>query len=118
MSDEKSINLAINDGDAFYANEVSLNFSPTNIFLDFKFVTPRIDARSQSGPTFALKHNVVVLDPYTVQQFAHLLSEVIQKYEGEFGQIKKPKQIEIAEKKQTQPTKKTTTDVGAPIYFG
>ncbi len=119
MTEEKNINLNINDGEAFYANEVSINFSPTNMFLDFKSVTPRIDPRNQSGPTFSLKHNVVILDPYTVQQFATLLAEVISRYEGEFGKIKKPEQIERLEKKQSQPKKQTKSkDVGVPVYFG
>ena len=30
------INLSINDGDAFFAHQVSMNFSPNQFFIDFK----------------------------------------------------------------------------------
>ena len=34
MSEEKqNVNLNINDGEAFFANEVSINFNPLNFFI-------------------------------------------------------------------------------------
>ncbi|MFH2028171.1 MAG: hypothetical protein ABIJ08_03465, partial [Nanoarchaeota archaeon] len=56
---EKRVNFGINDGDAFFAHEISVNFNPTQFVLDFKSITPRVDPRSNEGPVIALKHNVV-----------------------------------------------------------
>jgi len=42
---EKKVNFGIEDGDNFFAHEVSVNFNPTQFVLDFKCITPRVDPR-------------------------------------------------------------------------
>jgi len=112
------VNIHIMEGDAFFAHEVTINFTPTQFTLDFKCITPRTDPRSKGGVSFLLKHNVVMADPWHTKQILNVLSGVVKKYEEEFGAIKKPKQIEIAEKKQktllAQKGEKTET----PTYLG
>lgn len=112
---EKQINLNIQDGDAFFSNEISINFNPTQFFLDFKSITPRIDARNQNGMTFALKHNTIIIEPYAAKQMADMLKEVLQKFEKEFGKIEKPKSIAKLEKKSKGEKTKGTV---SPGYFG
>ena len=70
--EQKQINLNINDGEPFFAHEVSMNFTPTQISMDFKCITPRTDPRSK-GPTFLLKHNVVMLEPWHGMRGQHLV---------------------------------------------
>lgn len=123
MSEEKTtnVNLNINDGDAFFANEISINFNPTHFFVDFKCVSPRVDPRNQSGATFALKHNVVILDPFAVREMAGMLQEIIKRYEADFGKIDKPKGAKEADKMKKKASKvkaKAKTTVEAPGYFG
>jgi len=101
MSEEKHVNLVINDGQDFYANESSINFNPMQIILDFKNITPRIDQRSEN-PTIVLRHNVVILEPFHVKQFHKMLTEAIERYEKEFGKIEKPKNITKIERKQAK----------------
>ena len=115
MEDEKHINWQYEDGNAFFAHEVSINFTPLQVVLDLKNITPRIDQRSRTGPVFKVQHNVVMMDPFHAKRFHALLSQVLQRYEKEFGKIKKPKVIEKLEekKKNTQEDKKT-----GPTYFG
>ena|SRR3972149_1580666 len=118
---EKQINLNINDGESFFSNEISINFNPSSFFLDFKNISPRIDPRNQSGATFFLKHNVVLLDPYTFKQTVSLIKESLDRYEKEFGKIEKPKLIEKLEKEQKK-NKKADSMIqkggSVPAYLG
>jgi len=115
---EKQINLNINDGDSFYSNEISINFNPSNFFLDFKNISPRIDPRNQSGATFHLKHNVVLIDPYTFKQTVSLMNETLQRYEKEFGKIEKSKLIEKLEKQQKKSESMVKKGGSIPAYLG
>jgi len=111
------INFNIADGEEFFAHEVTVNFNPTQFVLDFKCVTPRSDPRNKDGPNITLRHNVVMLDAYHALKLHELIGNVITRYEKEFGKIKKPKAIEIAEKKKV--TREKTLDKStAPSYFG
>jgi len=117
MSEEKqqNVNLHINDGDAFYANEVSINFNPSNFFIDFKCVSPRIDPRNQSGATFSLKHNVVIIDPYALKETVNMMKDLLARYEKSFGKIEKSKAAKTAEKLGKE---KKAAKEKAPEYFG
>lgn len=96
---EEKINININEGDAFYAHELSINFNPLQFVFDFKSVTPRVDPRSRDRASIVLKHNVILTDPYHTKKVYGLLGEVIKKYEKEFGKIEQPKALRIVEKK-------------------
>jgi hypothetical protein len=110
---EQNINLSISEGDPLFAHEVSLNFSPTQIMFDFKCITPRIDPRVQKGPVVHIKHNVVMMEPYHAKKTLEVLKTLIDNYEKEFGTIKVPKSVEVAEKKH-----KTSIEDQKPTYFG
>ncbi len=118
---EKKINFSIAEGDEFFAHEVTINFNPTQFILDFKCITPRSDPRNQQGPTIALKHNIVMLDPYHTKKFHELMGGVLSRYEKEFGKIKKPAAIEKAEKKNKnllEQGKQDRSKTSLPSYFG
>ncbi|RMD57619.1 DUF3467 domain-containing protein [Candidatus Woesearchaeota archaeon] len=93
------VNMNIIEGEPFFAHEASINFTPTQVSLDFKCITPRTDPRSQK-PSFQLKHNVVMIDPWHAKELIGVLREAVKKYEEEFGSIKKPKAVLKAEEKQ------------------
>lgn len=114
MVDEQ-INLHIVDGEPFFSHEATINFNPTQITLDFKCITPRNDPRSKK-PSFQIKHNVVMIDPWHAKNLINVLQNVLSNYEKEFGKIKKPKAIEKAQKKKHKGEKKET--VAAPSYMG
>src|SRR3989339_943468 len=101
---EEKINLNINEGDSFYAHELSINFNPLQFVFDFKNVTPRVDPRSKDRASIVLKHNVILVDPYHAKKVHELLGNVLKKYEKEFGKIEKPKQLQVIEKKQKKST--------------
>ena len=114
---EEGINIHINEGDSFFAHEMSINFNPTQFILDFKCVTPRIDPRSQSKASINLKHNVIMVEPYHAKKILELLGDVVKKYEAEFGKIEKPKPIQIFEKKHKK--KEGRDDITKiPSYLG
>ncbi len=121
--ERQNINMNINNGESFFAHQVSLNFSPTQFFIDFKNITPRVDERSKQ-PTIVVKHNVIMIEPFHLTKFHELLGQVINKYEEEFGKIEAPKQIKNLEKKQmkaskkNEKSKKIKIDDNAPAYFG
>jgi hypothetical protein len=116
---EKKINFGIDDGNNFFAHEVSVNFNPTQFVLDFKSIAPRVDPRSNDGAVIALKHNVVLLDVYHAKKFLEFMTKRISDYEKEFGKIEKPKAIKIIEKKRKKETKDNkTVKIDTPEYFG
>ena len=121
MAEKRNINMTIIDGDAFFSHETSVNFSPMQFILDFRSITPRIDARSPHA-TVALRHNVVIMDPYHAKQVSGLLAKVIKKYEAEFGKIEKPEALKKFESKQERlkaeaPSAEETTHKSRS-YFG
>jgi len=115
---EEKINLNINDGDAFFAHQASINFNPAMFFMDFKNITPRIDERSQSRATIVLKHNLVMLEPYHALLFRGLLDKVIKDYEKEFGKIQKPQALKEIEKKNKKRKMSAPGKASIPTYFG
>jgi len=115
---ERKIQFGINDGKAFFAHEMSINFSPMQFILDFKSITPRVDPRNKEGEVISLEHNVVLVDPYHAKNIHELLGKVIEDYEKKFGQIKKPKQIEAHEKNMKKELEKKEPKTTAPSYLG
>ncbi len=116
---KEPVNVHIVDGEPFFAHEVTVNFTPTQFSFDFKCITPRTDPRSKNQVSFLLKHNVVMTDPWHVKQICSVLTNVIKKYEEEFGTIKKPKAVEKAEKKQKSlGTAQTQDKTETPTYLG
>ena len=60
--EEKQLNVRIKDGDQFFANEIGLNFTPTEIILDFKCISNIHDIENHRA--LLLRHNPVILTPY------------------------------------------------------
>jgi len=118
---EEQISLNIVEGEPFFAHEASINFTPTQVVLDFKCITPRVDPRSKNKPSFQMKHNVVMLEPWHAKAFFDVLATTVKKYEDQYGKIVKPKAVQVAEKLQKEQRKKTTEHAGtasAPSYLG
>lgn len=121
MSDKKQINMSIDDGQEFFAHELSINFNPTQFIFDFKCITPRNDARSRDIPFIAMKHNVVLVDPHHAKKIYELLGSVLERYETKFGKIETPKAVRVWEKnrkKEAKKLKKSETKTQAPSYLG
>ena len=115
---DKKVNFNINDGQEFYAHEVSVNFNPMQFFLDFKSLTPRIDVRSNESHVISLKHNLIMIEPYHAKQFAKLLTQVIKRYEKEFGKIEMPKQLQKIRQQKNKEQKLPEEKQDNPTYFG
>ena len=120
MSTGGKFNFNINDGDAFYANEMSITFGPAQFAFDFKNISPRVDMRSQDGSkTFVLKHNVVLIEPFQIKLFAKVLNDAITRYEKEYGTIDMPKAIQQAENELKKIQKQAVAGShDVPSYFG
>ncbi len=118
MTQEK-INLNIMEGDPFFGHEVTVNFTPTQMTMDFKCITPRNDPRNVK-PSFQIKHNVVMIDPWHAKAMLDVLKVALQKYETEFGKIKKPNALIKAEQKQKERIKEAeeSMHLPAPNYLG
>jgi len=95
--EEKQLNVRIKDGDQFFANEIGLNFTPTEIVLDFKCISNIHDIENHRA--LLLRHNPVILTPYHAKSFLEVLTKAVNDYERRFGEIKKPKEIDKAELK-------------------
>jgi hypothetical protein len=119
--EQKNINVSINEGDAFFCHELSLNYNPLQFVFDFKSITPRVDIRTKQsgGPIINIKHNVVMVDPYHAKKMLELLERVVKDYEKDFGKITKPKAVEKMEKNMnTKTDKKEIPTSVSPTYFG
>jgi len=114
-NEDGQITFSINDGDAFFAHEASINFNPLQFSFDFKSITPRTDVRSKTSAVFALKHTLVMMDVFHAKDFLRVLSEALKKYETVFGKIKKPDALVKAESIKSGDKKQPSN---APVYFG
>ena len=118
--EDKQLNIRIKDGDQFFANEIGINFTPTDIVLDFKCLTNIHDIENHRA--LLLRHNPVILTPYHAKSFLDVLSKAVADYEKRFGEIKKPKEIDRAEKiikKQREDDKtKEIKEDDEVSYFG
>ena len=115
----RNINLNINDGDAFFAHEMAINFNPLQFIFDFKSITPRVDNRSQDGTAvFSMKHNVVMVDPWHAKDIMAALSDSIKRYEKDFGKIEKPKVLQKYEKDNKAKAEEARKQKTSPNYLG
>ena len=123
----KNVNMNIQDGDAFFAHELSINFNPLQFILDFKCITPRVDPRNQEGSIILhMKHNVVMMDAFHTKRMHELLGKILADYEKQFGTIEKPKALQKYEtktKKEEEAPKKKGKESKkkeklSPNYFG
>ena len=109
------MHINIDEGEAFFSHEISVNYGPTQFVLDFKNITPRIDMRSKEAGVLALKHNVVLLDTLTAKNLAEMLAKIVKKYEKDFGKIEKSEAVKKYEKKHK---KKNVKKKVVENYFG
>jgi hypothetical protein len=117
--DMTKLNFSINEGEAFYANEMSITFGPAQFAFDFKNISPRVDMRQQDGAkTFVLKHNVILIEPFQIKLFAKVLNDAIARYEKEFSTIEMPKAIQKAENDLKKLQKQDEKSHDVPSYFG
>ena len=116
----KKINVSIEEGQTFFANEISVNFNPIQFFLDFKSVSPRVDIRTKENEmNLRVEHNVIAIDPFHAKKVFETLKQGIENYEKEFGEIKKPESIQKLEEKQKQQGEdQNKMAEKTPIYFG
>ena len=112
------VKFDIENGQSFFADEVGVIHNPLKIIFDFRNITPRVDVRNQEYQTLVLKHNVVVMDPYTAKNFYEILDRNIKNYEKQFGKIKRPKQLDKADKKSKKRKKGKKGTKESPTYFG
>ena len=112
---DKKVKFDIDNGHSFFADEVGVIHNPLKLILDFRSITPRVDVRNQEYQTLVLKHNVVVMDPFTAKSFMNILQQNIKNYEKQFGKINKPSPLKKLEKEKK---KKSSGKEESPTYFG
>ena len=111
---QKQVNVRVKDADPFLAHETTINYNPTEFVLDFKSITPVQELNQQS---LFIQHDVVLLTPWHMKSFFAAVEKVVKDYEKKFGEIKKPIEIEKAEKLMKKQQKEV---VSTPVenYFG
>ena len=115
MTKDKKVKFEIDNGREFFADEAGVIHNPLRIILDFRSVTPRVDMRNQEYQPIVLRHNVVMMDPYTAKTFSEILQKNIKNYEKQFGKIDKPAALKKLDKKK-KAKKKGKKET--PSYFG
>ena len=110
---EQQVNVDVNPGQDFFAEQISVSHSPVRFVVDFVKSTPRIDPGSQTTRLLTT-HDVIMLDPYLAKEFLSVLSDNIGKYEKKFGKIEKPAALKKFEKE----AHKHGSKIDKQDYFG
>ena len=112
--EHQQINVEVQNGQDFYADQVSVSHNPLKFILDFTRTTPRIDGNATSQPRLVMSHSVLLLDPYLAAEFIEVMKDNIAKYEKRYGKITKPGPL----KKVEEEAKKTGKKEVRQEYFG
>ena len=104
------------DKEHFMSNQQTVAHNPDKFIIDFQSVYPQFNLDNQS--IVVINHKVILLDTYSAKSFLGVLKENIAKYENKFGEIKKPKQVEQAEKEMKDLQKQEATATERPSYMG
>jgi len=94
---EQQVNVDVNPGQDFFAEQISVSHSPVRFVVDFVKSTPRIDPGAQTTRLLTT-HSVIMLDPYLAKEFLSVLTDNVGKYEKKFGKIEKPDALKKFEK--------------------
>ncbi len=104
------------DAQGFYSNQQTVAHQPDKFIFDFKSAYPQFTPENRA--TMVINHRVVLLDPYSAKEFLKVLRDNLDRYEKQFGEIKKPAQLEKAEKQATVQLKQAATSSQKPSYMG
>lgn len=114
--EQKQVNVRVKDGDQLMAHETTINYSPTEFVLDFKCITP---VQELNHSSLLVKHAVVMMSPWHMKSFLDAMMRIVKDYEKKFGEVKKPVELEKAEKMlKKQQKESATTGPVAETYFG
>ena len=103
------------DNHPFFSNEQTINHQPEKFIIDFKNIIPQFVANEA---VMVMNHRIIILDPYMAKLFLSTLKDNISKYESNFGEIKKSKQLIKAEKLAKDIQKEAITATERPSYLG
>jgi len=109
------MDISVDNGQEFFADEISVSHSPVRFILDFKRTTPRIEGREQR---LLLRHDLVLIDPFFAKELLRVLKENVGRYEKRFGEIKKPDNLKKAEAAVKKKSKSVSKSSSRQDYFG
>jgi len=109
---QKDIQINSASEKEFSVDEVMVTHGPLKIFIDFKNTVPLMDMGKQR---LSIRHQVCILDPFLAKDFLRVLKENLEKYEKQFGEIKKPESLVRLEKELKKQGNQT---LKKQSYFG
>ncbi len=109
------VNVRVKDAEHFFAHETTINYNPVEFVIDFKCVTP-VQEFNQNA--ILLKHNIVMVSPFHAKTFLGALNKLVTDYEKKFGTIKRPAELEKAEKLMKKQERAHVTTTDPENYFG
>ena len=116
---QKEVKFDIDNGQVFFAEEITVIHNPTKLILDFKNVTPRFDVRNNDFQPISIRHNVIVMDMHVGKSFLASLKENLSRYEKDYGKIEEPKALQKAMRKADYAAKKEKdSKPDSPSYLG
>lgn len=110
----QQINVEVQNGTEFFADQVSVSHNPLRFVIDFTRTAPRIDGSATQQPRMVMSHNVILMDPYLALEFINVLKENISRYEKRHGKITKPAPL----RKLEEEAKKMGRKEARQEYFG
>lgn len=88
-----------NTNKSFFADNISVLHNPNQFILDFKNNSPRLDqVQGEVKVTIKVDHNTVVVNPVMAKELIKVLTDSLEKYEKQFGEVKVPKKQSIDKK--------------------
>ncbi|MFH0979096.1 MAG: DUF3467 domain-containing protein [Candidatus Woesearchaeota archaeon] len=115
MDKQKSVNVSVNHGDAFFTDSITIADNEERFVFDFKQTSPRFDPMSlesaEQQTSITIRHNAIIMSAPLAKVLHELLAERIKQHEKMYGQIKKPGKKAREKEFKEGPTVK-------PAYFG
>ena len=111
---EHQVNIEVQNGTEFFADQVSVSHNPLRFVIDYTRTAPRIDGNATSQPRLVMSHNVILIDPYLAVEFVNVMKDNIAKYEKRHGKITRPAPL----KKLDEEMKKDGKKEARQEYFG
>jgi len=104
------------DNAPMMSNHQTVAHQPDRFILDFKGIYSQYTPDNKE--TIVISHKVVLMDPYSAKKFMIVLKDNIARYEGKFGEIRKPVHVKKAEKELKKLQKQAATGTEVPSYMG
>ncbi|MFH1850247.1 MAG: DUF3467 domain-containing protein [archaeon] len=102
MEKENKLNINLDLGRKFGANELTIAHNDTEFIIDFKAIAPRFtqvpvnESEMKTEAIVKIEHQPIGINPFLAKEMVRILSEDIKRYEKQYGEIAKKRPAQAA----------------------